>query len=342
MVTSLLNSKSNSYTKFLALASALFLTSCASQNHSDNENVEATVVETKEYGALLEDDKQAVLPQDLGRLDYKEIAEKEKLRGLQEEFEEQSREPANSKTSDMLMDSNDQAETSTNTNATSEEITSTNNNNNGQLFDAKTVNVQKGDSLSSLASLHYGDYRYWKQIADLNPTLKDPNKIEVGMTLFLPKTPAPLAVKAVARKIASTPNKASETANETPIAVIPPEPVMTEEQLKAALEARSKVVVAEAKPVEENTYGLNEQAQEKTKIIEIQNEDKKVVAASNPVSTKAIPQRKPAQAAEEETLNSPNSSTNKNLSNLMGALGLILFVAVFLSFLFTKPQKSDE
>jgi nucleoid-associated protein YgaU len=51
----------------------------------------------------------------------------------------------------------------------------------------KTHTVKAGDSLSSIAKQYYGSAAKWKVIADANKsTLKDPNKLKVGMKLSIP------------------------------------------------------------------------------------------------------------------------------------------------------------
>ncbi|MBM3976794.1 MAG: LysM peptidoglycan-binding domain-containing protein [Planctomycetes bacterium] len=51
----------------------------------------------------------------------------------------------------------------------------------------RTHTVKAGDSLSSIAKQYYGSASKWKTIADANKTtLKDPNKLKLGMKLSIP------------------------------------------------------------------------------------------------------------------------------------------------------------
>ncbi|WBA41630.1 LysM peptidoglycan-binding domain-containing protein [Hymenobacter canadensis] len=52
-----------------------------------------------------------------------------------------------------------------------------------------TYTVVSGDSLSKIARNHYGDGTKWKQIYEANKAIigSDPDKIEIGQVLTLPK-----------------------------------------------------------------------------------------------------------------------------------------------------------
>ena len=53
-----------------------------------------------------------------------------------------------------------------------------------------TVRVERGDTLWKIAEQHLGDGKAWPKIAEANPELKDPNRIQAGQTLRLPGTAA--------------------------------------------------------------------------------------------------------------------------------------------------------
>lgn len=54
----------------------------------------------------------------------------------------------------------------------------------------ETHKVQTGDSLTSLAQTYYGDTKYAKILADANPKLADPNRLNVGALINIPALPA--------------------------------------------------------------------------------------------------------------------------------------------------------
>jgi nucleoid-associated protein YgaU len=48
--------------------------------------------------------------------------------------------------------------------------------------------VQKGDSLSKISKEYFGDSNQWHKIFDANKNqISDPNKIQVGQKLIIPK-----------------------------------------------------------------------------------------------------------------------------------------------------------
>lgn len=51
----------------------------------------------------------------------------------------------------------------------------------------QTYRVLPGDSLSKIAAGMYGDPQLWKMIAQLNPDIKDPNKIFPGQIINVPE-----------------------------------------------------------------------------------------------------------------------------------------------------------
>jgi nucleoid-associated protein YgaU len=51
---------------------------------------------------------------------------------------------------------------------------------------ASTVTVQEGDTLSHIALSAYGHAFYWPCIAQANPLLDNPNRLEIGQLLQLP------------------------------------------------------------------------------------------------------------------------------------------------------------
>lgn len=64
-----------------------------------------------------------------------------------------------------------------------------NNTNAADTTAGETYTVVSGDSLSKIAKHHYGDASKWHQIYDANKNIigSDPDKIDVGQVLTLPK-----------------------------------------------------------------------------------------------------------------------------------------------------------
>jgi len=46
--------------------------------------------------------------------------------------------------------------------------------------------VQRGDTLSKIAGLKYGDPGMWRPIADANPDVTSPRTLEPGQLLLIP------------------------------------------------------------------------------------------------------------------------------------------------------------
>jgi nucleoid-associated protein YgaU len=55
----------------------------------------------------------------------------------------------------------------------------------GEGRSTRTCQVQKGDTLRSIARRELGDERRWKEIAAVNPSL-DPSRLTIGMSIHLP------------------------------------------------------------------------------------------------------------------------------------------------------------
>ena len=51
-----------------------------------------------------------------------------------------------------------------------------------------TVRVDRGDTLWKIAERHFGNGNKWPKIAEANPELKDPDRIQIGQELRLPAT----------------------------------------------------------------------------------------------------------------------------------------------------------
>jgi nucleoid-associated protein YgaU len=56
---------------------------------------------------------------------------------------------------------------------------------------AKSIIVQKGDTLSEIARTHFGRASFWACIAHSNPVVRDANLIYEGQVLLLPASCKP-------------------------------------------------------------------------------------------------------------------------------------------------------
>jgi nucleoid-associated protein YgaU len=63
------------------------------------------------------------------------------------------------------------------------------------------VRVERGDTLWKIAERHFGDGKAWAKIADANPELKDPNRIQPGQTLRLPGTAAGISISEITIRV---------------------------------------------------------------------------------------------------------------------------------------------
>lgn len=83
-------------------------------------------------------------------------------------------------------------------------------------FGLQQMEVKKGDSLSQIAKALYGSVQSWKEIAALNPEIKNPDVIEVGQKLAV--QPAQMNTKPVIDQLIAqakqpTDNKVADTAS---------------------------------------------------------------------------------------------------------------------------------
>lgn len=255
--------------KSLGLVALLFISACASQQTKDS-----TIDEQIETMKMIEETEQnsasTFVQQDMGLLSLHERNEKEALRNLQIELkEEQLRVPAQEE--ETKVEEKVEAETKPTEEAgvtteaasswsTAKIQTLSKEEMSQELFEADSIVVQKGDSLSGLAEKHLGNKKAWARIWSINPNIQNPNVIEVGSKLYMPKVeeagrgiasvdekpaaPAPLAVKEEETAAAPLAEEAPLTVQE----VTPVTPVQAPAVPTAAKKA--KAVTAEPTKVE--------------------------------------------------------------------------------------------
>lgn len=186
---------------FLALFVCLLMSACATQQTKDS-SIDENIEIMKQLEEMEQSSAAVLVEQDLGLLSLHERNEKEALRNLQNEIvNETLRLPATQEEQQTETLPVNSSSATSNESLSKEELSQ-------QLFDADTVVVQKGDSMSALAEKLYGNKKAWSSIWALNPNIQNPNVIEVGSKLYVPHT------SHVDRSLASTPSPSNvSTAN---------------------------------------------------------------------------------------------------------------------------------
>jgi len=186
----------------LAVFLCLFMGACATQQTKDSsidDNIEAM----KELQETEQSSASVIVEQDLGLLSLHERNEKEALRNLQNELgSEALRLPATQEETQPEAQKSQPASIPVNESLSKEELSQ-------QLFEADSVTVQKGDSMSSLAQQRYGNSKAWASIWALNPNIQNPNVLEVGTKLYVPHTSKEGRSLASTAPASGTPNAAS-------------------------------------------------------------------------------------------------------------------------------------
>jgi hypothetical protein len=194
-----------------------------------------------------------------------------------------------------------------------------------ELFNAKAVTAQEGDCLTKLAQNYLGSSEEWPRIAHLNPQIKDPHqKIVAGEKVYVPATKS-----LNPQKISAFHESQSPESSNRGLASINSDDSKKHENKNSPL-LRDQAFFKTNPSNYKNP--INDQKQEQLKFAKykkkkfkqqkVQNQDEREIASS-----------------EDESENDVALHTHENLSKAIGALGILMMLAVFLSFFLSKPEK---
>jgi hypothetical protein len=290
----------------LSIASLLILGACATREEANNRPAQNELLPT----VLLESiesspsyEKAEPVIQDIAFSTIKDFKDQEELRDLEKELNSPNRMPSQ-------------------VNYTPEEE-----NLFSELFNAKTVSAQKGDCLKTIASNFLGSSNEWPRLAKLNPQIKNPDKeIAQGEKIFIPSS----------RTI--DPKKISAFEDGSP-----------QESMIRGLASTDEVKILDpSKPLVDTTKDkaffkpkrssyknpINDQIKEQVKISKFKK--KKMKNLQN----QSEKDREIASSEDDDDLeNNVALHTHENLSKAIAALGILMMIAVFLSFFFSRPEK---
>lgn len=181
-----------------------------------------------------------------------------------------------------------------------------------ELFNANTVTAQEGDCLTKISKTYLGSSDEWPRIAHLNPQIKDPEqKIAAGEKIYIPAlksfNPQKLSAfhEAPERGIASTKESA---------------PLEQKLSLRKSRFSKDK-------------SAINDQLKEQLKFAKYKKKNFKHPKFQNEQD------REIASTLDDEE-NDVALNTHQKLSTAIGALGILLMLAVFLSFFISRSEKS--
>jgi LysM repeat protein len=181
-----------------------------------------------------------------------------------------------------------------------------------ELFNANTITAQEGDCLTKISKTYLGSSDEWPRIAHLNPQIKDPEqKIAAGEKIYVP------ALKSF------NPQKVSAF-HEAP---------------RRGIASVTESSVNEPKPLpfksrySKNKSPINDQLKEQLKFAKYKKKKFKHPKFQNEQD------REIASTLDDEE-NDVALNTHQKLSNAIGALGILLMLAVFLSFFISRSEKN--
>lgn len=288
----------------LSIASVLILGACATREEANNRLTQNDLLPT----ALLENleghhnqnNAEAIL-QDIAFSTLKDLKDQEELNNLEQEIITPNRMPSQAKSSHE-----------------EENLFS-------ELFNAQTISAQKGDCLKTIALNFLGSSKEWPRIAKLNPQIKNPDKeINQGEKIFIPATKA------------LDPKKISAFQEEGPQANITRGIASTDDVKTEVIKIPQVTKDKSFFETKRSSYKspINDQIKEQLKF----SKYKKKKLKNHPVHLNEE-ERNIASAEDDDSENNVALNTHENLSKAIAALGILMMVAVFLSFFFSKPEK---
>ncbi len=163
----------------LAVCVCLFMSACATQQTKDS-SIDENIEVMKQLEEMEQSSAAVLVEQDLGLLSLHERNEKEALRNLQNELGSDAlRLPATQEDAQPEVQKVEPTNMPLNEKLSEKELSQ-------QLFEADSVTVQKGDSMSTIAQARLGNAKAWPSIWAINPNIQNPNTLEVGTKLYVP------------------------------------------------------------------------------------------------------------------------------------------------------------
>lgn len=376
--------------KSISIFVLMIVTACASQQTRET-SIDESIESLKQVESALEDNKDSELvDQDMGTLSLHERNEKEALNNLQNELnDDQQRIPAQEEENNNVEQATQQTTEPAEALTVVEEIKIEDHNKeladsawkvpeneklsndelNKQLFDAKPIIVQKGDSLSKLAHKHLGAHKAWKNIWALNPNVLNPNIIEVGEKLYLPKEAQ--IINNAERTLASTQEQRKETKvsknleKKAPVKAKGPlkvtlGPSLSKAQDKAPLiqpeadKNKANEPLSQAAPTApvipenldsqtiENAFTANNSGEshstEELLSEKLDIKNRKAGKESKHLAAKV--ERKVSNTEDDSAATQANKGPSA-LSRIINGLGVLILLAVIASFFMTKPTKNQ-
>jgi hypothetical protein len=194
-----------------------------------------------------------------------------------------------------------------------------------ELFNAKAVTAQEGDCLTKLAQNYLGSSEEWPRIAHLNPQIKDPHqKIVAGEKVYIPASKSLNPQKISAFHESHSPENTGRG-----LASINNDDSKKHENKNSSL--LKDQAYFKTKPSNYKN-AINDQKQEQLKFTKYKNKKFKQQKVQNQDDREIA-------SSEDELENDVALHTHENLSKAIGALGILMMLAVFLSFFFSKPEK---
>ena len=323
--------------KITIVVALLFLASCASQQELTDPPTK--VEESAQVLQQPAPDESVLVQQDMGFVTLNERNEFENLKNLEIEGAETSRnlsQDAEVSAAEVEVEAAPQAlptlskhkKTYTQAEQNKEEMTQL-------LFEADTLVIQKGDSLSLIAEKHLGSLKAWRKIWALNPSILDPDTIEVGAKIFIPKNNY-ASTKSQAPKNSAPVVAPVATPVSTPVAapVVTPvvAPVVTPVVAPVVTPVVAPVLVPDAEPLQANEAPTIDQLY-KEKSAMHQN------MKSQDQASESVERKIASTEAKNEEPEAQKIAPAKGLPRLVSYLGILLFIAVLGGFFLSKPQK---
>ncbi len=283
----------------------VLLSACATREEANNrphqsDAIATALLEKPENSSSIETSES--ISQDIAFSTIQDIKDQEELRSLEMELNAPNRMPSQALPASSYLNKENLS---------------------AELFNAKAVTAQDGDCLTKMALNYLGSSEEWPRIAHLNPQIKDPHqKIAAGEKVYVP---APRALNP--QKISAFHESPNPKHMSRGIASVEE---TTNLKTKSIPLLKDKVFFKTKHSNYKNS--INDQIKEQAKFAKYKK--KKFKKSNLPLEE----DRKVA-SSDEDLENDIALRTHQNLSKAISALGILLMLAVFLSFFFSRPEK---